>query len=68
VSDTGGGIHPDIRAQVFDPFFTTKASGTGLGLAIVERVVREHGGVVRLGSAQQGDGACFLIQLPGVLQ
>jgi PAS domain S-box-containing protein len=68
VSDTGSGVDPSVRAQIFDPFFTTKASGTGLGLAIVERVVREHGGIVQLGSPKSGDGTRFVIRLPGVLQ
>ena len=66
VCDTGAGIHRGIRAQIFDPFFTTKASGTGLGLAIVDRVVRDHGGIVSLDSADDGRGASFSVRLPAV--
>jgi CheY-like chemotaxis protein/anti-sigma regulatory factor (Ser/Thr protein kinase) len=50
VTDTGTGVSEGLEERVFEPFFTTKrdGSGTGLGLAIVRRVVREHGGEIRL--------------------
>ena len=44
VTDTGGGISPDILSQIFNPFFTTKRHGTGLGLAIVNRILLNHNG------------------------
>ena len=37
VTDTGGGMTPDVPARAFEPFFTTKdvGKGTGLGLSMV---------------------------------
>jgi len=46
VTDDGPGIS-DVK-QVFEPFFTTKAHGTGLGLPVVARIVRDHGGTIRI--------------------
>jgi len=62
VSDTGGGIPPEVRDRLFDPFITTKAGGTGLGLPMVQRAVESHHGVVLV----DGDsaGARFTVLLP----
>ena len=61
--DTGPGVPKAIRSRIFDAFFTTRPEGTGLGLAFVERIVTEHGGSVKVGSAPSG-GASFEIALP----
>ena len=52
IVDDGPGIPAEVQAHVFEPFFTTKdvGEGTGLGLAIVHRIVRAHGGEVRVES------------------
>jgi signal transduction histidine kinase len=52
VIDSGVGIPPEIKGRIFEPFFTTKAAneGTGLGLDITARVVRNHGGDIRVES------------------
>jgi len=62
ISDTGGGIHPDMMKRIFDPFFSTKPQGTGLGLAIVKRILLNHNGTVEV--ANEGQGAVFKITLP----
>ena len=64
VRDTGPGIDPKLRDKIFTPFFTTKMSqgGTGLGLSISYRLIRDHGGDLRL--LDSGPGATFEILLP----
>jgi signal transduction histidine kinase len=56
VSDTGGGMSPEVIAKAFDPFFTTKAvgKGTGLGLSQVYGFVKQSGGHVKLFRTWQG--------------
>ena len=62
ISDTGGGIPPEMLSQIFNPFFTTKRHGTGLGLAIVNRILVNHNG--RIAAANEGSGAVFTVTLP----
>jgi signal transduction histidine kinase len=63
VVDTGEGMSTAVRSRAGDPFFTTRPSGTGLGLAIVGRIVRAHGGKLRIESAA-GEGTAARIFLP----
>lgn len=63
VEDNGCGMSEEVRRRAFEPFFTSKARGTGLGLAIVERVIRAHGGWVRLQS-EPGVGTRVEMRLP----
>jgi two-component system, NtrC family, sensor kinase len=66
VSDTGGGIAPDIQQRIFDPFFTTKevGRGTGQGLAIARAIVVDrHGGSLSFDTAA-GQGTTFVIRIP----
>jgi two-component system sensor histidine kinase HydH len=72
VADDGPGVAADDRDRVFEPFFTTKTRGTGLGLAMAARIVRAHGGELRLvpgaGVGPDGRGACFALHLPRQLE
>jgi signal transduction histidine kinase len=63
VEDTGEGMNTAVRSRAGDPFFTTRPSGTGLGLAIVARIVRAHGGRLRIQSAS-GEGTAARLFLP----
>ncbi len=63
VSDTGGGIDPEIREKLFFPFHTTKEKGSGLGLAIVHQIIHQHGGWVDVVN-QPGEGTAFHLYLP----
>ncbi len=63
VSDTGHGISTEQLNRIFEPFFTTKKKGSGLGLMIVQRIVRDHGGLLKLES-QAERGTTFRIWLP----
>ncbi len=65
ISDTGGGIPPEVQAHIFEPFFTTKAKGegSGLGLDITKKIVGKHEGKIWFDTTP-GDGTTFYIQLP----
>lgn len=63
IADTGCGIPQDRLSRIFDPFFTTKKKGSGLGLMIVQRIVRDHGGLIKLES-HLGQGTTFRVWLP----
>jgi len=63
IEDHGRGIAASDLERIFDPFFTTRPDGTGLGLAIVHKVVRAHGGEMRVRSTP-GEGSTFTVLLP----
>jgi PAS domain S-box-containing protein len=65
VQDDGPGIPRENLEKIFQPFFTTKSSGTGLGLPTSRRIVRAHGGDIRVESAP-GRGSRFSIVLPAL--
>jgi C4-dicarboxylate-specific signal transduction histidine kinase len=64
VTDSGGGIPPEVEKKLFTPFFTTKGvgKGTGLGLSISMGILADHQGSLSL------DRLCkntrFVIKLP----
>lgn len=65
IADNGCGIPLELQSKIFDPFFTTKevGKGTGLGLSIVQRIIKEHGGQIRM--VTRADlGTLFTVMLP----
>jgi|TARA_B110000116_G_C16791247_1_gene563917 PAS domain S-box-containing protein len=62
-TDTGEGISASEMSDVFQPYFTTKKSGTGLGLLIIRRIIREHGGDIKI-SSEEGKSTSVTISLP----
>ena len=65
VRDYGIGISKEDMDKIFDPFYTTMqvGQGTGLGLSLCYSIVREHGGVVEVESAE-GKGSTFTVRFP----
>jgi signal transduction histidine kinase/pSer/pThr/pTyr-binding forkhead associated (FHA) protein len=64
VRDNGVGIPREEMAQLFTLFRSSKgARGTGIGLPVSDKIVREHGGEIRVVS-QPGEGTEFVIELP----
>ncbi len=64
IIDNGTGIPPEIVSRIFDPFFTTKkvGEGTGIGLDLVNRIIKRHGGEIKVTS--KPGRTEFLISLP----
>lgn len=64
-SDEGPGIHTKDVFNIFEPYFSTKKEtkqGTGMGLWIIYRIMRNHGGSIRVGNNQSG--ATFELEWP----
>ena len=61
--DTGIGMTDEERDRLFHPFKSFFDGGTGLGMAIVYRIVREHGGEIRVDS-EPHRGSCITVRLP----
>jgi signal transduction histidine kinase/CheY-like chemotaxis protein len=70
VRDEGIGIAPEMLPRVFELFAQANGSldraegGMGIGLTLVDRLVRLHGGEVRVASAGLGRGSEFVVRLP----
>ena len=63
ISDTGGGIAPELRDKIFRLYFSTKKEGSGIGLAMTFRIVQLHDGTIDF-TSEPGKGTTFLIRLP----
>ena len=63
VSDEGPGIEAEDVPKLFQPDFSRKKTKSGLGLAIVLRIIKDHGGSIRV-EQNKPEGARFIIELP----
>ena len=63
IKDTGKGIPEEDLKKIFLPFFTAKKSGTGIGLAVSKKVIKDHGGFIRVES-DVGKGTVFHLYIP----
>ena len=64
VTDNGPGIPEEQRAAVFQVFESSKGErGTGIGLPVSRKIIREHGGRIRI-EGGPGEGTRFIISWP----
>lgn len=64
VTDNGPGIPADQRAAIFNVFESSKGSrGTGIGLPVSRKIIREHGGRIRI-EGEPGHGTRFVLSWP----
>ncbi len=64
VSDNGPGIPEEQRQIVFNVFESSKGSrGTGIGLPVSRKIIREHGGKVKI-EGGPGEGTRFVLSWP----
>ncbi|MBI4550600.1 MAG: hypothetical protein HY714_06705 [Candidatus Omnitrophica bacterium] len=63
--DTGPGMNRKVMDDLFIPFRSHRNGGTGMGLAIAQKIVRSHGGRIKVKS-QLGRGSLFIVSLPHV--
>ena len=63
--DDGCGMSRETKEKIFDPFYTTKpvGEGTGLGMSISYKVIKNHGGEIKVES-EENKGTTFTIKLP----
>ncbi|MCL4114548.1 UNVERIFIED_CONTAM: hypothetical protein GTU68_061251, partial [Idotea baltica] len=66
ISDNGPGIAPELLHSIFDAFESNKgARGTGLGLAVSQKILREHGGNIKVDS-RVDQGSRFTLAWPKI--
>jgi two-component system nitrogen regulation sensor histidine kinase GlnL len=63
IRDTGKGISEGDLKKIFIPFYTRKKNGTGIGLALSKKIIKDHGGLIKVRS-QEGKGTIFFIYIP----
>ena len=65
VIDQGCGMPPEVLSRATDPFFTTRRNegGTGLGLSLSTRIIKDHGGEMKIRSTA-GTGTTVSLVLP----
>jgi two-component system nitrogen regulation sensor histidine kinase GlnL len=63
IEDTGKGIPDKDLKKIFLPLYTKKKSGTGIGLALSKKIIKDHGGFIKVES-QVHRGTVFHLYMP----
>ncbi|HEX8475113.1 MAG TPA: response regulator [Pyrinomonadaceae bacterium] len=63
INDTGRGMDSEQVENMFEPFYTTKSKGLGLGMPFAQKVIKQHGGAIRVES-RAGAGTRIEVELP----
>ena len=64
ISDSGEGMHENVKKMIFDPYYTTKkVVGSGLGMSMSYGIIKRHGGKIEVES-EIGKGSTFTLQFP----
>lgn len=67
VRDNGSGIPPEDIERIFTLFVSKKGGrGTGLGLPVSSKILKEHGGRIRVES-EPGEGSSFILEFPSTV-
>lgn len=66
VQDSGVGIRPEVLRRIFEFGFTTRKDGHGFGLHTSSILAKELAGELAAFSDGPGEGARFVLRLPGV--
>ena len=61
--DTGCGMDDSTLLYMFENFYSSKRNGTGLGLPTARKIIKAHGGLIDVQSAQ-GHGTQFTLHFP----
>ena len=64
VSDSGGGVPPEVVPNLFRAFSGIKRRGLGLGLTISRSIAQNHGGDLSVEPLGEDGGAVFVLRLP----
>jgi|WetSurMetagenome_2_1015567.scaffolds.fasta_scaffold00081_44 two-component system, NtrC family, nitrogen regulation sensor histidine kinase GlnL len=60
--DTGVGLNKEEIGRIFLPFYTNKKKGSGFGLSLSKKIIKDHGGIIRVKSSSAG--STFSVYLP----
>ena len=64
VEDDGPGFSEEARRRFGEPFFSEREGGMGIGLTLAREVFAGHGGSLKPGGSESGEGARVTCSLP----
>ena len=70
ISDTGGGLTPQVQARLYETFFSTKSDGLGIGLSLCRSIVEAHHGRIAAENLYNGPnivGCRFTVWIPAAV-